>query len=316
MAKIGGFNMSKWIDKDLFSKYVEQKEKEIDTQPSGGLRRSDFVWPTPASGTADKPKVYEGRLLQDPKGLFTKKYYYHMWKSGDKMMFYLCPKTEEFSNWCPMCSITSKLYTGTENDKKSAYDIKRKERHVTNFYVVDDPRDKEQENDEKKSSGKVKVYEFPSKLESKIKAEILDKKEGLGHAIFDPGPEGYNLLIKVATTKADKSGKTYPDYANSTFSRRSSALGSDKEIDVIMKSRFSLNDYLNSLKTSDEDLQKLLKTERLWDMIEDEWIKIKGAPLVEQLKSSPDTASVKEPTDVKEFDNPTDEDLLAELESL
>ena len=315
--------MSRWIDKDLFAKYVEQKEREIDAPPSGGLRRSDFVWPTPAPGTAEKPKVYEGRLLQDPKGLFTKKYYYHMWKSNDKMVFYLCPKTDDFSNWCALCAITSKLYTGTESDKKLAYEVKRKERHIANFYIVNDPRDRDVDDVNKKSTGKVKIYEFPSKLESKIKDVLLDKQEGLGYAIFDPDANGFNLLVKVSTTKADKSGKIYPDYSNSLFSRRSSTLGTQSEIESIMKQRFSLNDYLNDLKTKDSDLKAILKNERLWDLIEDEWNRMKGSTSnllsgtpPTKVESDPD--SMDDEDDVKDYDPDisSEEDLLKELENL
>jgi hypothetical protein len=308
----------KWIDKDLFAKYVETKEQEAE--PKGqGMRRSDFVWPTPAAGTADKPKVYEGRLLQDPKGLFTKKYYYHMWKSGEKMVFVLCPKTDDFNNWCALCAVTSKLYTGTDTDKKLASDVKRKERHVANFYIVDDPRDKEIDDDEKKHSGKVKIYEFPGKLESKVKQEVTDKKEGLGAAIFDPSAEGYNLIIKIATTKADKNNKTYPDYSNSTFSRRSSSLGTDKEIDAIMKSRYSLKEYLDGMKTEDEALQTLLKNERLWEMIQDEWARNKGGSSVKTNGAKTSTPNLdKKEEDVPDFSDTdtSDADLLAELDKI
>ena len=311
---------SKWIDKDLFSKYVEQKQQEADAPQAQGMRRSDFVWPTPSAGTADKPKVYEGRLLPDPKGLFTKKYYYHMWKSGEKMVFQLCPKTDDFNNWCALCSVTSKLYTGTDTDKKLAFNIKRKERHVTNWFVVEDPRDKEQDDDEKKHSGKVKVYEFPSKLESKIKQEVTDKKEGLGLAIFDPGAEGYNLIIKIGTTKPDKNKNTYPDYANSVFSRRSSSLGSDKEIEAIMKSRYSLKEYLDGLKSDDEVLIKVLKDERLWEMVQDEWAKMKGTAVVITSNGGSKPAESKAPAEDVPFevgnDDVDDAALLAELDKI
>ena len=312
--------MSKWISKELFAQYADQKAKEEDKQTQG-LRRSEYVWATPQAGTADKPKVYEGRLLPDPKGLFTKKYYYHMWKSGDKMAFYICPKTDDFGNWCAMCSVTSKLYTGTDGDKRVASDIKRKERHVTNWYVIDDPRDREQDNVDLKAGGKVKVYEFPSKLESKIKQEVTDKKNGLGMAIFDPGSEGYNMIIKVKTTKADKSGKTYPDYSDSTFARKAVALGTDKEIDEIMKKRYSLNDYINNLRTADSDLIELLKRERLWDIIEDEWHRMKGTQVAgkkEEIKEEVKQEAKKE-EDVPDFTPPPVDDdaaLLEELERL
>ncbi|MFW6026787.1 MAG: hypothetical protein ACOCRX_10640, partial [Candidatus Woesearchaeota archaeon] len=71
----------------------------------------------------------------------------------------LCPKTFNFENPCPICSVTSKLYKGTEDDKKEAGRYKRKQKFVSNIFVVDDPRDSEKEKDDK-ASGKVLIYEF------------------------------------------------------------------------------------------------------------------------------------------------------------
>ncbi len=314
--------MSKWVDKALFAKYVEEKEKEVDEKPSGvsGFRK-EIAWPTPAAGTADKPKIYEGRLLTDPKGIPTKKYYYHMWKSGEKIYFYLCPKTYDFSSWCVMDALTSKLYTGNEADKKFASLLKRKERHVSNFYVVDDPRDKEIDDVEKRMNKKLKIYEFPSKLESKIKQEVTDKKNGLGHAIFDPGADGFNMIIKIKTTKPDKAGNTYPDYSDSTFARKAIALGTEKEIEEIMSKRYDLSEYIDKMKVSDEEIIKILKNEMLWEMIESDWKRFKGSVSAKTESFTAVNESVQESS--KEEDIPEsicgnmdEKDLLAELEDM
>ena len=67
---------SKWIDKDLFGKFQEQKKIE-KSQPkkSPRLNRSEFIWDTPAKGTETQSKNYVGRFLPDPKGVFYKNYY-------------------------------------------------------------------------------------------------------------------------------------------------------------------------------------------------------------------------------------------------
>ena len=39
--------MSKWINKDLFGEFQKEKIEEKDTS-SGGFRRSDLLWETPA----------------------------------------------------------------------------------------------------------------------------------------------------------------------------------------------------------------------------------------------------------------------------
>ena len=115
----GDKKMSKWIDKDLFSKFKEKKKEEKDTTPSGGfIRRSEIVWKTPERGTISNPKMYEGRFLQDPNGEFYKKFFYHMYRIGEGWFFCLCPKTYNMENFCPVCSATLKLYTGGASDKK------------------------------------------------------------------------------------------------------------------------------------------------------------------------------------------------------
>lgn len=265
--------MSKWINKDLFKNYVEEKEKEEERTTT---RRIDRVWPTPEVGTVDKPKVYEGRFLPDPKGNFTKKYFYHGFKVGDKFYNFLCEKTYDMSNFCPFCTATQKLYMGNDNDKKAAYNYKRKVRNVVNWYIVKDPRDAER-RDEDKLEGKVRIYEFPDKIDSKIKAEITDRQNGLGAAIFDPGPDGFNFILKAKSTKKDAYGKVWPDYADSTFARKSYPLGkTDEEINKIMKSTYDLDEHINRMRISDEDMMKILKTEMLWELVEEEWNKYKS----------------------------------------
>jgi hypothetical protein len=311
---------SKWISKNLFENYVEEKQKEVSEKPNT-MRRMDYVWPSPPMGTELKPKIYEGRFLPDQRGKFTKKYMYHMWKSGDKWIFYLCPKTHGMDKFCPICTVVNSLYTGTADDKKMAFKMKRKERHVGNFYVIDDPRDKEIDDDTKKSSGKVKLYEFPSKLESKLKNEILDKKEGLGFAIFDPGSEGHNIVIKIKATKQDAKGNTYPDYSDSIFSRKPSAIAdSDAEIKKIMSSTYDIEEYIKSMEMSKENTLKTLKDEMLFDMVESEWHRAYGVEKaspkakanVDDNDDVPDSVGEEKADDV----DMSDEALLNELKNI
>lgn len=265
---------SKWIKKDLFEQFVEEKQNE-ETNKKPTSRRSDMVWQTPQMGTQDKPKIYEVRLLPDPTGQFYKRFYYHGFKSGDRWYFPLCTKTDDFYNWCPFCAAASKLYTGTQADKTLASSIKRKEKFVGNIFVVDDPRDAERDA-ENKVVNTVKLYEFPNEVEQKIKGTITDVKHGLGASVFDPGDDGYNFIVKVRATKPTKEGKTWPVYADSEFARKSSALGTDKEIQKIMEKTFNINDYVTTQKMSDEDVIALLKNEMLWELVKDEWARYKG----------------------------------------
>lgn len=316
---------SKWINTKLFDNYVAEKEKET-SENTAGMKRSDFVWKSPTAGTVDKAKVYEGRFIPDKKGNFTKKYLYHMWKSGEKWIFHVCPKTDGLENFCPICSAVNVLYQGTNEDKKTAYQMKRKERHVGNFFVVNDPRDNEIDDETKKSNGKVKIYEFPSKLESKLKNELVDKNEGLGVSIFDPGKDGHNVIIKIKATKPDKNNKSWPDYSDSIFSRKSSPLGeNDNEIKKIMESTHVIDEYINNMKSSPEDTLKMLKEEMLYGLIEKEWIKHFGMPAdggvgtersVSTNKTNDQPDDVPEPTETTETDDLSADDLMAELRAM
>ena len=298
--------MSKWIDENLFNQFVEQKTHEADKTPAGP-RRSEIVWKTPERGTPDKPKVYEGRFLPDQKGNFYKNYYYHMFYSGEKWNFLLCDKTFTLENFCPWCSVTSKLYMGNSEDKKRAAEYKRKEKFVSNFFIIDDPRDAE---NEEKVAGSVKIYEFPGKVESKLKSEITDTKHGLGPAIFDPSGEGFSFILKVRSTKP-KDGKTWPDYSDSLFARKPSALGDDSEIQTIMDSRYDLEEYIEGMTRTEEDVITLLKAEMVYEFIEDEWKRAKhmakmAGPVEDDI---PDFDDALEP----QTEERTDEELLNEL---
>ena len=261
--------MSKWVNDDLFGKFQEQKKEEKAT-PTGGRSRMEMVWQTPEKGTDSVPKVYKGRFLPDPKGNFYKQTYYHMYRSGEKWVFTICPKTDNFDNFCPFCSVTSKLYMGSPADKKMANNYKRKRKYVGNFFIEDDPRDAERD-DESKVNGTVKLFEFPAKVEMKLKEEITDSDSGLGISIFDPGKEGFSFILKVLSTKKDEKGNSWPDYSNSKFERSPAPLGSDRDIDKIMKSCYDIDEYVNGLRRTEEELIKLVKDEMLFDMISDEY---------------------------------------------
>ena len=265
--------MSKWIDKEVFEDFQKEKIEEKDNE--GGANRSAKLWITPEKGSIENPKVYEGRFVPDPKGKFYKRYYYHMWQAGDESwIFILCPKTHDFKNYCPFCSVTSKLYAGgTKSDKAQGYNIKRKEKFVGNWFVVKDPRDQDKEDDNK-MAGKLKLYEFPGKVEQKLKKEITDKSEGYGLTIFDPSDEGRNFIIRVLSTKKADRGKQWPDYSNSSFARSRSAIAdSDEGIKAILDLATDIEEYISEMTISDSKMVEILKNEFLWDMVADEAIK-------------------------------------------
>jgi hypothetical protein len=272
--------MSKWIKKELFQSFrtelAEDQERKDRTKTA-----DNRVWQKLEKGTVDRPIVYEGRLLPDRDGSPSyKKMHYHMFQRGDQWVYYLCEKTFGFENFCAYCHASRLLWAGTEADKKAARLFNRKEKYVANFYVIDDPRDKDVpqgiENRESRiNSGKVKLFEFGVKLESKIRGEILDEKSGLGYAVFDPG-DGHDFIIKGKSTKADGKGNVWPDYTDSKFSHSSSSLGSDKDIKAIMDQCADLNEYVKSQRKSPVEVKEMLEKDMLWGLVESEWERVYG----------------------------------------
>lgn len=319
--------MSKWVTKDLFQNFVEEKKNE--TQPATGGAFIDKKWKNLEKGPSDNPKTYEVRFLPDPVKGFYKKIFYHMWKVGEKWCFYQCPKTEDFNNPCPICAVVNKLFQGSESDKVEARKLKRKEKYVSNVFVAYDPRDAgKAADDESKQEGKVLLYEFPSKLEQKLAEEIKDTRNGLGASVFDPGPDGYNFIIKVGTQSGGQN-QSFPEYSMSTFARRPSAIGSDEEIDKLMETRVSLDEYITKGKKSMNDLIKSMKDEMFWDLIARDFERYETVtekkteePKKEESKSREEskkedvkTEPKREETKKEENSELSEEDLLAELEN-
>ena len=189
------------------------------------------------------------------------------------------------------------------------------------YFIVDDPRDAEREN-EKKVNGTVRLYEFPNKVESKLKEEITDPEEGRGSSIFDPSKGGYNFLLKILATKKDQNGNSWPDYTNSTFSRKPTALGDEDEIEKIMSTVIDINEYIEGLKKTDDDIEQLLMDENLMDMIQDEWDRFRAnqgdapAPASEARAEEPNDEKAEKVEDGQEEKVESDDELLAELENM
>lgn len=312
--------MSKWVDDSKFKNFRDKKKNEEDTSKDFGNDRLDCVWKTPEKGTADRPKIYEGRFLVDPDGVFYLKYLYHMFKhsSGEGWHFSLCPKTYDMNNYCPWCSIVGKLYaSGNKSDKGAARNYSRSIRYCGNWYVIKDPRDSDADED-KKAEGKVWIYEFPGKVESKLKVEVTDESNGLGPAIFDPSEEGFSFILRVGSTKPSEDGKVFPDYSDSQFARKPSAIGTDDEIESIMKQRMKLTEHLKKMEADEEKVLEAIKREMVWDLIEDEYERMTG-------KAMPSTSNEQEKVpadntentaDVKEEEDISEQDLLNELEQM
>jgi len=268
--------MSKWIDKELFDNFREKKKKEEDNITNGNSFL-DKLW-RPEKGTETKPKVFEFRWLPNPdeNSYPYLDFYYHYLKSEEGGGRYItCPKSYDMKNYCPLCSVALKLYKGTKNDKKLAREVSRNRRYCANIYIVSDPRDADKD-DADKVANTVKIWEFPGKVEGILKSEIVDKENGLGEKVFDPGKDGHNFILKVFSTRPDGTGQSWPDYnTGSKFSPNPKPIAdTEDEIEEIMNQRYSLTEHLKNTNPIDYDMVKdYLKELMIFKLVENEWKK-------------------------------------------
>ena len=265
--------MSKWLNKDKFKDFANKKSSEAPKETTDGFV---LKWKNPTMGTVDKAKEYRVRFLPDKNSNFYMKYFYHHFIIDEKHYFIPCPKTHSMDEYCPWCSVSQMLYKGNKEDKKLASTYKRLEKFIGNVLVVDDPRDADVE-DEYKVSGKVRIYEFPGAIESKLKNEITDRSEGYGMAVFDP-EDGFDLVIKIKSKKQDANGKTWPDYSDTQFSRKPSRIGTEKEIEEIMAQTIDIESYVKGSSLTWDEHRKLLKLEGYWEDVEEEFERRTGSP--------------------------------------
>lgn len=269
--------MSKWINKEKFEQFKNERETDTTEEKGFGFARK---YPNPKMGTLTKPNEYHVRLISDTNGDFYKKYYYHMFQAGESWKYIMCPKTHGMDEYCPWCALTQVLYQGSDSDKKRAYSYKRKEKFVGNVFVVRDPRDANENDAEKHLAGHTFLYEFPQTIETLIKKEITDTENGWGYDIFDP-EKGYNFIISIGAKKPDKAGKVWPDYGLTSFAKRPTSIAdTEAEIEEIMGTTQPILDYINKSMFSAEQHEELLKSEMVYEDVEDGFIrhmKVKNA---------------------------------------
>jgi len=142
-----------------------------------------------------------------------------------------------------------------------------------------------------------------------FKNEITDKSEGYGMAVFDP-ENGYDLIIKIKAKKPDKNGKVWPDYSDTIFSRKSSAIADTEEgIEKLMEKTISLEEYLDSKKLSWEEHKKLLQIEGFWEDIEEEFERRTDTGEKSKTEEKTDKNEIEEKTDKNETEEKIEEEI-------
>jgi hypothetical protein len=134
---------------------------------------------------------------------------------------------------------------GSEQEKEKAAKILRKENWMVNVYVINDPKNPD-------NNGTVKLLKFGRQLHKIIMEAIEgEDSDGLGSRIFDLTAKGCDFKIKV-----DKQGD-YPSYSSSKFVLPKAIDGMTPEkIETIYNGTSDL-ERVYTVKSYDE-LQKML----------------------------------------------------------
>lgn len=191
-------------------------------------------------------KTYKLRLIpfvDDPSKTIVH-YIEYGWtsKATDNYVSAISPST-----WQEPCPI-SEVYRKGFKDRVNTSGIKRREQWLVNVFVVDDPSHPE-------NNGTVKVFRYGKQIDKIIQqATVGDLSDELGKAVFDITSNGYDFIVRC------EKQQEFPNYSNSSFARRPSALPGIGDDEAKITEIYShLIDLSNLCKVkSYESLQKML----------------------------------------------------------
>jgi len=195
----------------------------------------------------------------------------------------------------PVSEYNSQLWnSGIEANKEVARKQKRRLSYIANIYVVEDPKNSQNE-------GKVFLYKFGKKIFDKI-TEAMNPAFEDEKAVnpFDLWV-GANFKLKIRKVEG------YQNYDKSEFESPSPLLSDDEELEAIWKKEYSLKEFLapENFKSYDELKARL-----------DKVLGLDGSPVVakttvEQAKTMP-----RKPAPVAEDAGMADDDDLAYFSKL
>jgi len=203
--------------------------------------------------------TYTVRLLpaKDPKNTFFH-FYTHGWNSYATGKYVAATSPQTFGERDPISEERFRvLRSGTDAEKVKIQNIRRAEKWLVNVLVVNDPVNPT-------NNGQVKLLRYGKQIQ-KI---ILDAIEGedadeLGARIFDLGPQGVNLKIKV-----EAQGE-FPSYVSSKFSMPSAIADLDEaKAKKVYESVYDLTKVF-TIKSYDE-LKALLDEHFYCNTVKDE----------------------------------------------
>ena len=240
--------------------------------------------------------TYTVRLLPytpDPGKTFFH-YYNHGWVSYATGQYVQNLSPQTFGERDPIAEERYKvLRTGSEEEKERMQAVKRLEKWLVNVYVIDDPTKPD-------NNGKVKMLRYGKQLH-KIITEAIEGEdaEEFGPRIFDLGPEGVSLKIKVE----DQGG--YPTYVSSRFTTAGKIEVSEDEQKKLYDNVFNLEEVF-TLKSYDELKQML--NEHYYCKVEEEVVAVNTQPITNTVTEPVVAVATEEDTTESDID-----DLLKDL---
>ena len=243
-------------------------------------------------------KTYKLRLIpfvNDPSKTIIH-YIEYGWtsKATDNYVSAISPST-----WQEPCPI-SEVYRKGFKDRVNTSGIKRREQWLVNVFVVDDPSHPE-------NNGTVKVFRYGKQIDKIIQqATVGDLSDELGKAVFDVTSNGYDFIVRC------EKQQEFPNYSNSSFARRPSALPGIGDDEAKITEIYS---HLIDLS----DLCKVKSYESLQKMLDEHYYVTNKASVNEDVEANNNPSDIIEPQVIKSTPQkqvepsssttPTDDDL-------
>jgi len=222
-------------------------------------------------------------------------YYNHGWVSYATGQYVQNLSPQTFGERDPIAEERYKvLRTGSEEEKERMQAVKRLEKWLVNVYVIDDPTNPD-------NKGKVKMLRYGKQLH-KIITEAIEGEdaEEFGPRIFDLGPEGVSLKIKVE----DQGG--FPTYVSSRFTTAGKIEVSEDEQKKLYDNVFNLEEVF-TLKSYDE-LKQMLNEHYYCKVEEEEEVVTNTQPVTNTVAEPAASVAAEEDTTESDID-----DLLKDL---
>jgi hypothetical protein len=252
--------------------------------------------------------TYTVRLLpniKDPAKTFFHSYSYG-WNSFSNGQFISVVSPATWDQRDPIAEERYRiLRTGTEEEKKKAVALTRRENWMVNIYVVSDPVNPD-------NNGQIKVLRFGRQLHKIIMDAINgEDSEEFGPRIFDLSPKGCSFRIKV-----ERQGE-YPTYVSSKFvsPREIEGLEPD-EYKKIYESIHDLETYVTS--RSLEEIKEIMDVHyhcKADEPENDTPVIANSKPAIDKLETVTQEKSLPKEKPVTELVDDSIESLLKGLES-